>query len=85
MSERFIRTRALLGDAAFQKLQNSRVAVFGLGGVGGYIAEALARSGVGALELVDPDTVDETNINRQLFALTSTVGEKKDTGSIKKA
>lgn len=77
MSERFIRTRALLGDAAFQKLQNSRVAVFGLGGVGGYIAEALARSGVGALELVDPDTVDETNINRQLFALTSTVGEKR--------
>ena len=77
MSERFIRTRALLGDAAFRKLQNSRVAVFGLGGVGGYVAEALARSGVGALELVDSDTVDETNINRQLFALTSTVGEKR--------
>lgn len=84
MSERFIRTRALLGDAAFQKLQNSRVAVFGLGGVGGYIAEALARSGVGALELVDSDTVDESNINRQLFALTSTVGFPKTQAALKR-
>lgn len=77
MSNRFVRTRALLGDNAYQKLKNSRVAVFGLGGVGGHIAEALTRSGVGALDIIDFDKVDETNLNRQIFALTSTIGMPK--------
>ena len=73
----FDRTRLLLGNEAMEKLNNSRVAVFGLGGVGGYVAEALARSGVGALELVDHDTISESNLNRQLLALHSTVGMAK--------
>ena len=68
------RTRLLLGNDAMEKLKNARVAVFGLGGVGGYVAEALARSGVGALELVDHDTISLTNINRQILATHSTVG-----------
>ena len=71
------RSEALLGSAALEKLKQSRVAVFGLGGVGGYAVEALARSGVGALELIDNDTVSESNINRQIFALRSTVGKRK--------
>ena len=70
----FDRTRLLLGADAMEKLKNSRVAVFGLGGVGGFVVEALARCGVGKLELVDHDTLSETNINRQIFALRSTVG-----------
>jgi len=73
----FSRTALLLGDAAMEKLKNAKVAVFGLGGVGGYVAEALARSGIGALELVDHDTVSKTNINRQIFATCSTVGMAK--------
>ena len=73
----FDRTRLLLGEAAMEKLKNSRVAVFGLGGVGGFVVEALARCGVGKLELVDHDTLSETNINRQIFALHSTVGMAK--------
>ena len=73
----FDRTRLLLGDDAMEKLKNARVAVFGLGGVGGYVVEALARCGVGALELVDHDTLSETNINRQILALRSTVGMPK--------
>ena len=77
MDPQFSRTQILLGDAAMEKLQNARVAVFGVGGVGGYTAEALARSGVGALDLIDPDTVSVTNINRQLFATHSTVGQYK--------
>ena len=67
----------LLGKTAIEKLKNARVAVFGLGGVGGYVVESLARAGVGALELVDNDTVSESNINRQIFALRSTIGEAK--------
>ncbi len=77
MIDRFSRTRLLLGDAAMERLADSRVAVFGVGGVGGFVAEALARTGVGALEIIDNDTVSLTNINRQLIALESTVGEKK--------
>lgn len=77
MSDRFIRSRALFGDEAFEKLKNSRVAVFGLGGVGGYALEALARSGIGALDVIDPDYIDESNINRQLLALSSSVGQKR--------
>ena len=73
----YARTRLLLGDAAMEKLKNARVAVFGLGGVGGYVVEALARSGVGALELVDHDTVSCTNINRQILATQETVGMDK--------
>lgn len=77
MSERFSRTESLLGPEAMDRLGKSRVAVFGLGGVGGYVVEALARSGVGALDLIDKDVVDESNINRQILALTSTLGRPK--------
>lgn len=78
MSEsRFERTEMLLGQAAIEKLRGSHVAVFGLGGVGGACVEALARAGVGHLTLIDPDTVSVSNINRQLFALDSTVGRLK--------
>ena len=73
----FIRTRWLLGEAAMQRLAESRVAVFGVGGVGGYVVEALARSGVGAIDLCDKDDVDATNLNRQIIALQSTVGRPK--------
>lgn len=67
----------LIGEDGISRLANSHVAVFGLGGVGSYTAEALARAGVGELTVVDNDTVSVTNINRQLYALTSTVGMKK--------
>lgn len=75
--EPYSRTELLLGAEAMEKLKNARVAVFGLGGVGGYVVEALARSGVGSLELVDHDTISLTNINRQLLATRSTVGMPK--------
>ena len=77
MDGQTIRTRMLLGDAALDKLRRSRVAVFGLGGVGAYAVEALARSGLGALELIDNDTLAESNLNRQLLALHSTLGQPK--------
>ncbi len=77
MEERTLRARMLLGDEAMDKLWNSHVAVFGLGGVGSWCAEALARSGVGKLTLVDMDNVGESNINRQLVALSSTIGKPK--------
>lgn len=77
MSERFQRTEMLLGDEALKRLADSRVAVFGVGGVGGFVVEALARSGVGALTLIDGDEVAESNLNRQIIALTSTVGRAK--------
>ena len=77
MLNQFSRTELLLGDAAMKKLKNSRVAVFGVGGVGGYTVEALARSGVGALDLIDNDTVSLTNINRQIIATLDTVGRDK--------
>lgn len=73
----FSRTELILGKEAMERLARARVAVFGIGGVGGYVAEALARSGVGALDLVDNDTVSESNINRQIIALHSTVGKYK--------
>ena len=73
----FSRTRLLLGVEAMEKLKNAHVAVFGLGGVGGYVVEALARSGVGALTLVDHDTVSITNINRQILATHDTIGMEK--------
>ncbi len=77
MNERTIRAQMLLGEAAMETLKNSHVAVFGLGGVGSWCAEALARSGVGRMTLVDRDTVGESNINRQLCALGSTLGKSK--------
>lgn len=75
--ESFARTRLLLGQDAMQKLQDSRVAVFGVGGVGGYVVEVLARSGVGHLTVIDNDRVDITNLNRQIIALHSTIGQLK--------
>lgn len=77
MDNAFSRTALLLGEAAIQKLASSRVAIFGLGGVGGYCLEALARSGVGAFDIVDADRIDTTNLNRQILALRSTVGRLK--------
>lgn len=73
----FSRTELLIGQAALEKLQNSRVAIFGVGGVGGYVCEALVRSGVGHFDLIDDDTVSLTNINRQIIALHSTIGKLK--------
>jgi tRNA A37 threonylcarbamoyladenosine dehydratase len=77
MADQYSRTRLLLGEDGLTKLRNARVAVFGLGGVGGYAAEALARAGIGKLVLVDSDCVSRSNINRQLCALESTVGRPK--------
>lgn len=73
----YSRTAILLGAESIEKLENATVAVFGIGGVGGFAAEALARSGVGNLELIDHDTVSVSNINRQIVALCSTVGKYK--------
>lgn len=77
MKEAFSRTELLIGEKGAEKLAKSRVAVFGLGGVGGYCAEALARAGVGALDLIDHDKVTVSNLNRQIYALHSTVGQYK--------
>lgn len=75
--QQFQRTEILIGQEAVTKLNNSKVIVFGVGGVGSYICEALARAGVGTMEIVDKDVVDITNINRQLVALHSTIGMPK--------
>lgn len=77
IQEQFLRTQMLLGTEALERLQCARVAVFGIGGVGGYTVEALARSGVGQLDLIDNDTVSVSNINRQILATHSTVGMPK--------
>ncbi|MBE6947417.1 MAG: tRNA threonylcarbamoyladenosine dehydratase [Ruminococcaceae bacterium] len=77
MLNQYSRTQLLLGEEGLQKLRNARVALFGLGGVGGYTAEALARSGVGHIDLIDNDTISLTNLNRQILALHSTVGMQK--------
>ena len=77
MNEQFSRTGILLGEAAVRKLNKARVAVFGIGGVGGYTVEALARCGVGQLDLIDSDTVSVSNINRQIIATHSSVGKLK--------
>lgn len=77
LHERFTRSIALIGEEGFEKLQKARVAVFGIGGVGAACAEALARSGVGTLALIDHDTVSPSNLNRQLIALHSTLGQEK--------
>ena len=77
MNERFLRTSLIFGEENINKLNNAKVAVFGIGGVGGYVSEAIARSGVGKLTLIDGDVVSVSNINRQIIALTSTVGKYK--------
>ena len=77
MKEELLRTAMLLGETAVEKLTKARVAVFGIGGVGGYTLEALARAGIGALDLIDSDTVSRSNINRQILATQSTVGMMK--------
>lgn len=77
MLNRFSRTQLLIGSDGIEKLANSRVAVFGIGGVGGYTVEALARSGVGEIDIIDDDKVCLTNINRQIIATTDTVGKYK--------
>ena len=77
MLNQFSRTQLLIGKEAMDRLSKTRVAIFGIGGVGGYTAEALARSGVGELDLIDDDKVCLTNINRQIFATRKTVGKYK--------
>ena len=77
MAGEFSRAQLIFGEEGMKKLARARVAVFGIGGVGGHIAEALARSGIGALDLIDNDTVCESNINRQIIALHSTLGMYK--------
>lgn len=77
MDNMFLRTEMLLGAAALERLKGSRVAIFGLGGVGGYALEALVRTGVGNIDITDSDTVDITNLNRQIIAAQSTVGKSK--------
>lgn len=82
MMNPYSRTEFLLGKAAMDKLKNAKVAVFGLGGVGGYVVEALSRSGIGALDLVDHDTISQTNINRQILATADTVGMDKVSAAV---
>ena len=77
MEEKFSRTEMLIGNDGMEKLKNAKVAVFGLGGVGSYVCEGLARSGVGNFVLVDFDKIDESNINRQLIATEKTIGRHK--------
>ncbi len=77
MENQFTRTETLIGAEALSKLKQARVAVFGIGGVGGYVVEALARAGVGNLDLIDNDDVSLTNLNRQIIALHSTIGQPK--------
>lgn len=77
MLNRFSRTEILIGEEALNALKKARVAIFGIGGVGGYTAEALVRSGIGHFDLIDNDTVSLTNINRQIIATTSTIGKYK--------
>ena len=77
MQDQYARTRLLLGDEGMERLRRARVAVFGVGGVGGYAVEALARSGIGALDIVDDDVVALSNLNRQIIAVRSTVGLPK--------
>lgn len=77
MDDRFTRTRMLLGDEAMERLAAAKVAVFGIGGVGGYVVEGLARSGIGSFVLIDHDKVSKSNINRQIIATEQTVGQSK--------
>ena len=85
MDERFIRTELLIGSEAMQKLRRSHIAVFGAGGVGGYVIEALVRSGVGTIDVIDKDTVSQSNINRQIIAADNTVGMSKTQAAAERA
>ena len=75
MTEKFTRTENLIGKDKLKILQNSHIAVFGIGGVGGYVTEALIRAGVGKIDIIDNDTVSESNINRQIIANTKNIGK----------
>ena len=77
MSEQFLRTEFLIGQDGIVKLRNARVAIFGIGGVGGYVAEALTRCGIGTIDIIDSDTINLSNLNRQIYALHSTLGQYK--------
>ena len=77
MDERFVRTALIFGDEGMLRLQKARVAIFGVGGVGGHCVQALARAGIGAIDVFDDDVVSVTNINRQAVAMTSTIGRTK--------
>lgn len=77
MHDKFSRTKLIIGEENLEKLKKSRVAVFGIGGVGGYVSEALARGGVGTIDIIDNDTISVTNINRQIYATTKNIGEYK--------
>ena len=77
MSEWLSRTEQLLGESVMERLKHSRVGVFGIGGVGGYVVEALARSGVGEIDLIDNDLINMSNLNRQIIATHSTLGQYK--------
>ncbi len=77
MENQFSRTEMLIGNAGLKKLAQSHIAVFGIGGVGGYAVEALVRCGIGSIDLIDNDRVSETNLNRQIYALHSTIGKYK--------
>ncbi|MDE7093861.1 MAG: ThiF family adenylyltransferase, partial [Oscillospiraceae bacterium] len=77
MLNQFSRTELLFGENAIKYLKQCRVAVFGIGGVGGYTVEALARSGIGTLDIIDNDKINLTNLNRQIYALHSTIGQYK--------
>lgn len=77
MSEKFTRTENLIGKENVNKLNNSHIAIFGIGGVGGYVTEALVRAGVGKIDIIDNDTISESNINRQIIATTKSIGKFK--------
>lgn len=77
MSEQFSRTELLIGKEGIEKLVNSKVAIFGIGGVGSFVAEALARAGIGNIVLIDNDVISQSNLNRQIHALTNTIGKYK--------
>ena len=85
MGSIFERTELLIGKKALEKLKDSRVAVFGAGGVGGYVIEALVRSGIGELDIIDRDTVSVSNINRQIIAVQNTVGMTKTRAAAERA
>lgn len=85
MSDSFVRAQMLLGEDSIAKLKNSRVAIFGVGGVGGFTLEALVRSGVGKIDLIDDDVVCESNLNRQIIATTKTLGMYKVDAAISRA
>ena len=85
MNEKLIRTALLLGNDNVEKLKNSRVALFGVGGVGSYTLEALVRSGVGNIDVYDSDTVDITNFNRQIIAVEEELGKDKADAAVRRA